>query len=140
MDIRELIYISWAAFFIIWAIWGITAKKIKRRQSAVSRARQAVLLIFGFWLLFSPVFRSGPLAWKILPHSAATEGLAIIFTFAGFALAIWARFHLGANWSAIVTVKHDHGLVKTGPYAFVRHPIYTGLSLSALGLARSEER
>jgi len=43
------------------------------------------------------------------------------------ALAIWARSHLGANWSATITIRTSHSLVSTGPYARLRHPIYSGL-------------
>ena len=39
----------------------------------------------------------------------------------------WARLHLGRLWSASVTRKADHHVIDTGPYAVVRHPIYTGL-------------
>ena len=45
------------------------------------------------------------------------------------------RAWLGRNWSAEVTVKHDHELVRSGPYALVRHPIYTGLLLALIGTA-----
>ncbi|MFO1187201.1 MAG: isoprenylcysteine carboxylmethyltransferase family protein [Alphaproteobacteria bacterium] len=37
----------------------------------------------------------------------------------------WARFHLGPLWSATITRKDDHKIIDTGPYARVRHPIYT---------------
>ena len=46
---------------------------------------------------------------------------------------MWARFALGRNWSGTVTVKHDHELVRSGPYAIVRHPIYSGFLLGLLG-------
>ena len=135
MDIRGWIYISWIVFFLCWWAWGLTAKRAKRRQSINSYVSQSVLLIPGFWLLLwrvSPVEFPG---WRILPASVATPYIAMAFTLAGFSLAIWARRHLGGNWSATVTVKRDHELVRSGPYAVVRHPIYSGLSLSALGLA-----
>jgi protein-S-isoprenylcysteine O-methyltransferase Ste14 len=51
------------------------------------------------------------------------------------AFAIWARFYLGRNWSGTVTVKQDHKLIRTGPYAVVRHPIYAGFGLAILGTA-----
>ena len=50
-------------------------------------------------------------------------------------IAIWARRHLGSNWSGLVTFKRDHELICTGPYRWVRHPIYTGLLLAVLGTA-----
>ncbi len=54
---------------------------------------------------------------------------------AGLALAVWARVHLGGNWSGSVTVKEAHELIRSGPYAYVRHPIYTGLIAAVLGTA-----
>ncbi len=51
------------------------------------------------------------------------------------AQAVWARRCLGSNWSSVVTLKEDHALIRTGPYAHVRHPIYTGLLLAIAGTA-----
>jgi protein-S-isoprenylcysteine O-methyltransferase Ste14 len=42
---------------------------------------------------------------------------------------------LAGNWSSDVTLKRDHELIVTGPYAFVRHPIYTGILLGFVGTA-----
>ena len=54
---------------------------------------------------------------------------------AGLAFAVWARAHLGRNWSGAVTVKQGHELVRSGPYAYLRHPIYAGLLAAVLGTA-----
>jgi protein-S-isoprenylcysteine O-methyltransferase Ste14 len=61
---------------------------------------------------------------------------------AGLFFACWARHVLGRNWSGVVTLKDDHELIRTGPYRFVRHPIYTGLLLAFVGcaVARDEWR
>ena len=55
----------------------------------------------------------------------------------GLMFSIWARRHLGMNWSATITLKEGHVLVRSGPYRWVRHPIYTGLLLALLGTALS---
>ena len=52
---------------------------------------------------------------------------------AGFAFCWWARLHLGRLWSASITKKENHRVVDSGPYGYVRHPIYTGLYISTLG-------
>ena len=54
----------------------------------------------------------------------------------------WARIHLGQLWSSSVTRKAHHHVVDTGPYAIVRHPIYTGLLLAIIStlLARGTVR
>ena len=53
----------------------------------------------------------------------------------GLVFSVWARVHLGRNWSGVVTVKQGHELIRTGPYAYVRHPIYTGLIAAMVGTA-----
>jgi len=58
-------------------------------------------------------------------------GLAILL--AATALTLWARLALGAMWSAAPTVKQEHQLRTSGPYAITRHPIYTGLLGMMLG-------
>ena len=61
--------------------------------------------------------------------------LGIALVAAGLGFAIWARLYLGRNWSGSVTVKESHTLIQTGPYARVRHPIYTGILLAFVGTA-----
>ena len=61
-------------------------------------------------------------------------------TWVGIALALWARWHLGQYWSARVTLKEGHQLIRTGPYAYFRHPIYSGLILAAIGAALAIDR
>ena len=59
---------------------------------------------------------------------------AVVFA-SGLALAVWARVCLGRNWGMPMTVRAEPELVTSGPYRFVRHPIYTGLLLGVLGTA-----
>jgi len=61
--------------------------------------------------------------------------VGLLLTALGVAFAIWARAHLGANWSAAVSIRSDHELIRTGPYWRIRHPIYTGMILATLGTA-----
>jgi protein-S-isoprenylcysteine O-methyltransferase Ste14 len=73
----------------------------------------------------------GQARYAPLPVSWAMVGL----TFVGFAFAWWARIHLGRLWSGRITRKEGHHVVDTGPYALVRHPIYTGILLSGIATA-----
>lgn len=58
--------------------------------------------------------------------------LGVVLAWAGAALAVWARIALGKWFSGTFGVKHDHQLITSGPYALVRHPMYTGLVLLAM--------
>jgi protein-S-isoprenylcysteine O-methyltransferase len=124
---------AWGIVAAVWFVSSFTSKRTARRQSAGSRLVQLGLAAFAALLI------SGKGPWKqvlsrqIIPHSFATANLGLALTLAGLTFALWARFMLGRNWSGTVTIKRDHELVRSGPYAFVRHPIYSGFLLALLG-------
>ena len=62
----------------------------------------------------------------------------IVVTLLGLLLTWLARIHLGRLWSSAITRKERHRLVDTGPYAFVRHPIYTGIITALVATAAIE--
>lgn len=135
MDFREYINIPWLILVIVWAVGAITAKRNKRTQPSVSLLIHAFLIVAAFALLFWSRLSIGPLAWRFVPDSQPFAAAGFVLTVAGVAVAIWARFFLGRNWSGRVTIKQDHNLVRRGPYAIVRHPIYAGFVLAMLGTA-----
>ena len=59
--------------------------------------------------------------------------IGLLITISGLGFSVWARSKLGRNWSQEVTIKDDHQLITDGPYALVRHPIYTGLIFGFIG-------
>ncbi len=93
-------------------------------------------------LLWYPSLPLPILGDRFLPRGTWCFWIGAAVTAGGLLFAVWARRHLGRNWSQAVTVKEDHALITTGPYAIVRHPIYTGLLLGLLGsaVARAEWR
>ncbi|MGA7155708.1 MAG: isoprenylcysteine carboxylmethyltransferase family protein [Acidobacteriaceae bacterium] len=129
--------VMWTAYLVYWQIMARNIKAAKRMESAPSRALRAVLLIVGCALMLYPFSRPQWLHWRLLPASAAELSFFIgaAITAAGLAFSVWARVHLGRNWSHSVTIKQDHDLIVTGPYALVRHPIYTGMLTGFLGTA-----
>jgi protein-S-isoprenylcysteine O-methyltransferase Ste14 len=125
----------WIAWYAVWIAWAFQSKKTQQRESITSRMSYTFFLGAAVWLLF---FAQRLDPWwhhSLFPTSALTGCAAIVITALGFALTLWARFILGSNWSGNVTIKVAHELIRTGPYRFVRHPIYTGIILAAAGTA-----
>lgn len=112
-------------------------KRTLKRQTAGSRFLYTVLFVLAFWLLFGGAFRHRlhPFELVVLPHTPGLNIISLALTVAGLSLSIWARVVLGENWSGTVTFKENHELIQRGPYAFVRHPIYTALLFMFLGTA-----
>jgi len=140
--IWNLIPAMWIAWCLYWIISARDAKRTVRRESLASRASHVLPLVIGVLLVALPYVPSPLFATRILPRTLATYGVGVTLVFLGLAFAVWARRHIGSNWSGTVTVKEDHVLICTGPYAWVRHPIYTGLLAAILGtaVARGELR
>jgi len=75
----------------------------------------------------------GILGLRLWPYPPLAVGWAMVaLTAAGVAFAWWARIYLGRLWSGSITRKEEHHVVDKGPYAIVRHPIYTGLLTAAV--------
>jgi protein-S-isoprenylcysteine O-methyltransferase Ste14 len=131
----KYIYVCWIVVGIVWLIGAFLAKRTARKQSLVTRLSQVAVAVAIFALLYGNKMRLSGLAKRFVPDTAATAWVGLSLTIAGCGLAILARFYLGGNWSGIVTIKQGHTLVRTGPYALVRNPIYSGFLLAALGFA-----
>ena len=132
---RYLIEAPWIVFLVYWVITAMKTRATVRQESASSRYVVLALEIAGFLLLFNERGNIGVLAGHIFPRTLAGAVAGTVATWSGIGLALWARFHLGQYWSARITLKEDHQLIRTGPYARLRHPIYTGLDLAAIGSA-----
>lgn len=133
--LNNAIHAAWLAGGAVWVITAIGGKRAVRTEPYRSRIGHTLTFAVAFGLIFSAAFRQGPLGWPLLPSGATISAAGLALTSTGIAIAVWARFCLGGNWSSIVAVKQGHTLVRTGPYAVVRHPIYSGLLLAMLGTA-----
>lgn len=129
--------ITWLIFLGYW-LWAARSAKPSMRQEAFATR----LLVY--WLpLAIAALLLGPGEWfghtllreQFVGHTTLVYVSGLCLTVLGAALAIVSRVLLGRNWSATVQLKQEHELITTGPYRFVRHPIYTGLLLMFLGNA-----
>ncbi len=125
----------WLAWMVVWMIWALRTKQARQRLKFAEALPYMVPTAIGVYMAFADakVLRLTGL-WR--PSIAPVPWLmdfGIGLTAAGLLFAIWARLYLGQNWSGLVTVKIEHELVRTGPYRFVRHPIYSGIILALTG-------
>ena len=128
--VRYIIDSLWILLFGYWILKSFGNKKDARK--------------FSFWLHGTwPLSITAIILWTFLSPSGMNRALisqtkfsqilGILLCAAGVTFAIWARKTLSTNWSAQVVIKENYELITTGPYAIVRHPIYTGFITTLLG-------
>ena len=130
---QALIPALWVLWLAFWVLAARKAKQTTRQESSGSRLLHHIPMIVGGALLAAPHILGSDMEGRF--HARTFDwflvGLALVVLGLGFSVA--ARIRLGRNWSGTVTVKQDHELIQSGPYALVRHPIYTGLLLALAG-------
>ena len=138
MEPRLTLYITivavcWVVFLVSWAIFAMTLRS-SGRSNVTPRARGIRLLfVIAIFLAigYGQSLTLRPFGRFTLDVAGAGAALCIV----GLAFAIWARVALGRNWGMPMTQHENPELVTSGPYRFVRHPIYTGLSAMMIGTA-----
>lgn len=125
---------AWAVFLIYWLVSSFATKRTVKRNWVLFYLR-IVVIVVAVWVAstfkHAPAQGYTPMATTNPVLGAIGAALAVI----GIAYAIYARYYLGRNWGMPMAVKDSPELVTTGPYAIVRHPIYTGVLTAALGSA-----
>ena len=126
----ELVFaVGWAAFWLYWLVAAFSMKRGRVPWSRELRIR-AVIVVVAILLVRLGVFRG---------HRIDTDpwlaGIGLALFALGLGFAIWARLHIGRNWGTPMTQKEEPELVTSGPYRFVRHPIYSGILLAGVGTA-----
>jgi protein-S-isoprenylcysteine O-methyltransferase Ste14 len=118
---------GWVVFLIYWVV---AASSSKESVGGGWRARLTGVRAVGVFLI-AAVLRGGSLA----VHNVILAAIGALLFACGIALAVWARLHLGRDWGMPMTQRAEPELVTSGPYRFVRHPIYSGLLTAMLGTA-----
>jgi len=132
-----VIMIEWIAFAASWLLAAGWSSAVVKRIGIRREIAYRTLLIVGAIVLGVPAHGyEGPLRLWLVSRTEAWGCVLVIA--GGFAFAWWARVHLGALWTGQVTVKESHYVVDSGPYAIVRHPIYTGILTAVIATAAAK--
>lgn len=132
----QVIVGAWIVF-LVFLFGPLLFKRVpadRTSQSYLKRSILVVLLAVAVAIVLSQAFPR-ILSLRIVPDDAAAGIAGVVLTLAGLGFSAWARIHLGRFWSSMVMIKVGHQLVRTGPYRFVRNPMYTGILTAWIGAA-----
>lgn len=125
--LQTAIAIAWLVFWVGWLVAAFSAKRGRGGARQIPlRGLTALAVVLIFRLLHGG---------SLEVHSLVLGVIGAAVFAIGIALAIWARVSLGRNWGMPTSQKADPELVTSGPYRYVRHPIYTGILVGVLGTA-----
>lgn len=127
--VEIVIPVGWAAFWAYWLAAAFRTKGSRRRSASGAPLRTGIIVVVVL------LARIGLLRGHGGVHSWWLQGVGLGLFAGGLGIAVWARVHLGRNWGTPMSERADPELVTSGPYHWVRHPIYSGLILGLLGSA-----
>jgi protein-S-isoprenylcysteine O-methyltransferase Ste14 len=125
----------WILFVVVWTLSAFKRKQTKQRESFGQRLTYLLPIVLAWFILNVSIVPRSLLRTRFLAATDTVAWTGVAITALGIAFAFWARFHLGTNWSGVVTLKENHELIRTGPYRTVRHPIYSGILVGLVGTA-----
>ena len=132
--IGGLEFACWITFIVVWLVSAFKAKRNLKRTYWWQSIWLRIVIFFVFYIFFwHRIVLLAESTANVLPPNIIVASIGLILTAAGVAFAIWARFYLGRNWGMPMTLKENRELVSSGPYQYVRHPIYTGMLLASIG-------
>ena len=128
-----LIGICWTILIVVWLISGVKSKQTVQKKTPRGEmwVRVALLIIFLLLLAFNSIFHLND--FYLFSTNATLQVSGVILCVLGIAYAIYARVALGSNWGTPGSLIEKPELIVTGPYKYVRHPIYSGMCLAMIG-------
>jgi protein-S-isoprenylcysteine O-methyltransferase Ste14 len=129
----QFVFACYATAFVYWIVAAFWTKRTAKAQPWgrwPTRAGAIALIVLLMFRRRASATLGDPHLWSYTPAIGIAASLV---TMAGLIVLLWARASLAGNWSADVVLKEDHELIVRGPYRYVRHPIYSGFILMAIG-------
>jgi len=125
----------WVLLLSYWFVTSFQRRQTLRGEPRWQWLARITPLVLAYSLCMHNPGWPDWLGRRFVPASMWISILGVAVTAMGVSLAIWARRHLGVNWSAAISIRAGHELIGTGPYRTIRHPIYSGFLLATVGTA-----
>ncbi|MFX1508634.1 MAG: methyltransferase [Promethearchaeota archaeon] len=147
MTEEELLHIAFSSCFLIFLFErGYFQSKAMRTSGELAKYKTkkfsllGLLVIFIFaqlWVLGTFIFILNPsfLDWSALPLPSSIKWIGLVLTALGMGVEFSTQLYLGRNYSTLLNIREKHSLITTGPYRYVRHPMYTALITVGVGLS-----
>jgi protein-S-isoprenylcysteine O-methyltransferase Ste14 len=132
-DAGHIIGDLWLIFVLYWFVSALRLNRMRAREPIRQRLSYVLPLIAALAVVNWGDARFSFLGRRFIPGASWIVNAGVLVTAAGIAFAIWARYHIGRYWSGSVSLREGHQLIRRGPYACIRHPIYTGILLASAG-------
>lgn len=126
---------AWWSFVAYWLISAFWVRKTKVMEPFLPRMIHIWVGTIALLMLAFREYLPRAMNWTLWPQNRFTFWTGAVVMLAGLGFAVWARIHLGRFWSGAITLKEGHRLIRSGPYQFVRNPIYTGILTGIAGTA-----
>lgn len=129
--------IATIVLFALWQLyWWVTARKADREKPKTIRLTGAAVIVkYGLHYVVYAGLLVQLLGVQILPFPSDSQRIGFFLVLAGMAISMSARKTLGTNWehAAEYQIKQKQVLITQGIYAYIRNPIYTGLTIALIG-------
>jgi protein-S-isoprenylcysteine O-methyltransferase Ste14 len=126
---------AWWSFVTYWVVSAWWVRKTKFIEPFLARMAHFWVGTFALLILAFHGLLPAPMNWQLWPENRFSFWTGAAVMLSGLAFAVWASIHLGRFWSGAITLKEGHRLIRSGPYRFVRNPIYTGILTGVAGTA-----
>jgi len=130
------IVVVWAVFMAWLFIPALIRGGPEPRKISPTYTRDSLVIFAIVIAIFVIGGRADPEIYlvRFLPDTMLAGAVAVALTVAGLGFSAYARMYLGRNWSSMVMIKEGHQLVRSGPYRYVRNPMYTGMLTAYVGI------